>query len=114
MDGSGGAGNSGVLRAVVSVFYDRVLADPELVAFFDGVDLTRLRAHQRAFLSAALGGPDLFVGRGLKEAHAGLGIDSRSFDRLTSLLLEALDDFGVGTVAVEHHLNGLRAAIVQA
>jgi len=116
MDGLGGASESGVLRAVVSVFYDRVLAAEDLAAFFDGVDLTRLRAHQRAFLAAALGGPDLFVGRSLKVAHAGLEIDGRAFDRLTGLLLETLDDFGVDAAdvtAISEHLAGLRDDIVQ-
>ena len=68
------------------MFYQRVLDDPELSGFFDGVDMSRLRAHQRAFVTAALGGPELFVGRSLRNAHAGLRIDNRAFDAVAEQL----------------------------
>ena len=45
------------IDVAVDRFYDRLLADPDLAGFFDQVDLRRLRAHQKAFLAMALGGP---------------------------------------------------------
>ena len=115
VDNTETAGTSNILRAVVTVFYDRVLAEPELAGYFAGIDITRLRAHQRAFLSAALGGPDLFVGRSLRGAHAGLGIDGRAFDQLVGLLTEALSDFGLSETdltTVSNHLEGLRHDVI--
>ena len=51
-----------------------LLADPRLEHFFAGVDLDALEAHQRAFIAAALGGPQLFGGRDMAAAHAGRDI----------------------------------------
>ena len=47
----------------MTVLYRRVLADPELAPWFEGIDLDRLKAHQRSFLAAAFGGPRVFGGR---------------------------------------------------
>jgi NTE family protein len=54
-------GGAAAVRAAVDDFYDRVLADPELAPFFDGTDMRRLKAHQRSFVAAAIGGPELAV-----------------------------------------------------
>lgn len=48
-------GRAPAITAAVDRFYDRVLADPELKNFFNGVSRSRLKAHQFAFLSQALG-----------------------------------------------------------
>lgn len=109
-------GNDGV-RTAVTVFYQRVVADPELGRWFEGVDLERLKAHQRAFLGAAFGGPALFGGRGLAEAHAGLEITDAAFDRLVGTLMTALADLGVDKEAVDvvgRRLEEARAEVVTA
>lgn len=61
------------IDAAVDTFYERVVGDAELAPFFDRVDLRRLRAHQRAFLAMALGGPERDRGRGLAERDTVLG-----------------------------------------
>jgi hemoglobin len=43
--------------AAVDRFYQRVLAYSTLSHFFTGVSMPRLKAHQLALLSQALGGP---------------------------------------------------------
>lgn len=110
-----GLGDAGLTTAV-AVFYDRVVADPELAPFFEGVDLERLRAHQRAFLAAALGGPDLFTGRPLERAHEGLGITDAAFDRIVDHLATTLGDLGgdpVYVAAVRDRVDGLRSRVVR-
>jgi hemoglobin len=105
------------VRTAVTVFYQRVVADPELGRWFDGVDLERLKAHQRAFLGAAFGGPQVFSGRSLGEAHAGLAITDAAFDRIVQTLLTSLDDLGVDAHAVAglaERLELARAEIVTA
>lgn len=94
-------GGAGVVKAVVAVFYQRVLDDPDLRDWFEGIDLTRLKAHQRAFLSHALGGPELFSGRSLGEAHAGLAITGDAFDAVVEHLVMTLHDLGVGPADIE-------------
>jgi hemoglobin len=105
------------LRTAVTVFYHRVTADPELGGYFEGVDLERLKAHQRAFLAAAFGGPQVFSGRGLREAHADLHITDAAFDAMVTTLLTSLADIGVATQAVgvvAERLEGVRDEVVSA
>ena len=108
-------GGDAGMRAAVDVFYARVTGDETLAPFFVGIDLDRLRAHQRSFLSAALGGPELFTGRPLEHAHAGLGITEDHFDRLVDHLASTLGDLGVAPAAVaevRERLDLLRSRVV--
>jgi hemoglobin len=78
-------GGSAALDAAVTHFYQRLLADESLVGYFDGIDLDRLKRHQRAFLSMALGGPNEYKGRNMAAAHAGLGITNQAFSSVPSI-----------------------------
>jgi hemoglobin len=108
-------GGAAGIKTAVAVLYQRLLDDPELAPWFADVDLTRLRAHQRAFLTAALGGPDLFTGREMADAHAGRKVTDRAFDQLLSHLAVTLRDLGVAPSAVARvcrRLEGVREPIV--
>lgn len=100
-------GGAGVVKTAVSVFYQRVLDDPDLQPWFQGIDLDRLRAHQRAFIAQALGGPDLFAGRTMAQAHADLAITDDAFDAVLEHLVIAMHDLGVA----EEGLEQIRAAL---
>jgi hemoglobin len=39
------------------------LDDPELKPYFAGVDMVKLKSHRRAFIAAAIGGPEIYSGR---------------------------------------------------
>lgn len=88
-------GGAPAVGAAVDRFYVRVLADPRLAGFFTGVDLHRLKTHQRAFIAAALGGPDIFSGRDMAAAHAGLDITDAHFDAVVDHLVATLTELGV-------------------
>jgi hemoglobin len=79
------------LAATVDDLYRRLLADPELAAYFRAVDLRRVRSHMTDFLVAALDGPDRYAGRDLGAAHDGLHITDDAFDSTASHLLDALE-----------------------
>jgi hemoglobin len=83
------------IRAAVDVFYDRVLADPELTSYFEGVDTGRLRAHQAKLLVQVTGGPVGYDGRELSVAHDDLEITPQAFDRVVQHLVATLTDLGV-------------------
>jgi hemoglobin len=108
-------GGSGALSAAVDGFYDRVLADADLAEYFAGVDVQRLKGHQRAFIAAAIGGPNSYLGRAMADAHADLDITDDAFDATVGHLVEALADLGVpaGTIdRITTALAPLRTDIV--
>ncbi|RBY85393.1 group 1 truncated hemoglobin [Blastococcus sp. TF02A-26] len=131
-DGEGGVGEDRLYDAVggaaaldvaVTILYDRVVADPAVAPWFDGIDLPSLRQHQRDFLTVVLGGPDAlgtaarYRGRELARAHAGLAIDDAAFDRLRDHLLATLEQLGTSPAAlagVGDRIDALRGEVVSA
>jgi hemoglobin len=88
-------GGAPAVRAAVEDFYARVLADPRLAPFFTGTDLYHLKAHQRAFIAAAIGGSQIYEGRDMAAAHAGLAITDEDFDAVVAHLVDTLTGLGV-------------------
>lgn len=88
-------GGEPAVIAAVELFYVRVLADPLLAPFFRGVEMARLKAHQFAFLSQALGGPQRYSGASMSRAHSRLSIEARHFDAVAAHLAETLRELGV-------------------
>lgn len=88
-------GGRDAVAAAVSMFYDKVLADDLLAPFFEGRDMGRQQAHMRAFLAAALGGPDVYAGRDMAAAHGDLRISGPVFDRVVDLLVATLEQLDV-------------------
>jgi hemoglobin len=88
-------GGDGAINAAVDGFYERVLADPSLSHFFRGVSMGRLKAHQFAFLSQALGGPKGYTGAAMAAAHTKLAIEQRHFDSVAAHLVSTLHELGV-------------------
>ena len=88
-------GGEAAVRAAVNRFYERVLADPDLQGFFTTVSLSRLKAHQFAFLSQVLGGPRQHSGASMRDAHSRLAIEQRHFDSVAVHLVETLRELGV-------------------
>jgi len=108
-------GGNGGVKTAVTVFYNRVTNDDALAQWFEGVDLSRLRAHQRAFLAAALDGPQVFAGRDLSDAHAGMQITDEAFTLVCQHLAVTLGDLGVAPDIVEAvgvRLENLRSEVV--
>lgn len=109
-------GDAGMTTAV-EVFYARVTADPELAPYFARIDIDRLRAHQRSFLRAALDGPEVFTGRPLAQAHAGLHVTGEHFDGIVDHLAATLGDLGADPASValvRDRVDALRPQIVVA
>jgi len=88
-------GGAAAIEAAVDIFYGKVLADPDLRGYFAQIDLARLKRHQRAFLTAALGGGDAYAGRSMGPAHAGLGVTDAAFDAVVGHLAATLTELSV-------------------
>jgi hemoglobin len=109
-------GATGV-AAAVDDFYARLLSDPEIAHYFDGVAMPRQIHHLRAFLGAALGGPERYLGRDIETAHSGLGVTESAFDGVVAPLAATLRHVGVkaSTIAdIGAKLAPLRAQVVGA
>ncbi len=88
-------GGRDAVAAAVDIFYDKVLADDLLGPYFTDHDMARQKTHMRAFLAVALGGPDVYAGRDMRAAHAGLRITDAAFDRVVDLLVATLQQLDV-------------------
>jgi len=103
-------GGDATLRPAVELFYRKVFQDAALLPFFDGIDRERLKAHQLAFLSHVLGGPDQYDGRELREAHAAHPIEQRHFDSITGHMEIAFLEMGLSEEVVAQALTRIKAA----
>lgn len=88
-------GGESAIVTVVDDFYRRVLADPQLAGFFAGANMTKLKGRQVAFFAQALGGPELYDGASMRDAHVGRGIAQGDFDKVAMHLTESLGAAGV-------------------
>ena len=107
--------DASAIRAAVELFSARMMSDPDLSDIFAAAGMPDLRAHQQAFLLRALGGPDLYAGRDMRDAHGGLAITDAQFDRAIVHLMESLQEVGVDPDVVERAVTdteALRALIV--
>ena len=110
-------GGASAVAAAVDELYAQILRDRGLAHYFAGVDMARQRAHLRAFVGAALGGPQLYAGRDIHAAHATLDVTGGAFDRVVAHLAAALADLGVPAPeidAIAGKLAPLREQIVAA
>ncbi|MBF4160113.1 group I truncated hemoglobin [Nocardioides acrostichi] len=108
-------GGREAIGAAVDGLYGRLLTDPETGPVFEGIDMPRLRNHMISFLAAALGSDLVYAGRDMGDAHAGLHITDRMFDRTAAHLEAVLAQLSVPEALVERVLitiAPLRAAIV--
>lgn len=86
---------SRLTSGMAECFYDRVLVDPELAHFFEGIDMEVLREHLADFLTVLTGGPDLYKGRDLRAAHAGFRISEADFNRLLTHVAGAAEELEI-------------------
>jgi hemoglobin len=91
-------GGEAAVNAAVDIFYRKVLADDRISDFFDGVDMDRQAAKQKAFLTMAFGGPNNYTGEDMRKGHAHLvarGLNDSHFDAVVEDLGATLKELGV-------------------
>ena len=86
---------SRLTSGMAECFYDRVLVDPELAHFFEGIDMDVLREHLADFLMVLTGGPDIYKGRDLREAHEGFRITEVDFNRFMTHVGAAAEELEI-------------------
>lgn len=96
-------GGEAAVNAAVDVFYRKVLSDSRINSFFEGVDMDRQVARQKAFLIMAFGGPHNYTGADLRRGHQHLvarGLNDSHFDAVVELLGKSLAELGVAPALV--------------
>jgi len=91
-------GGSAAVDAAVDKFYRRVLLDDRISNFFEGVDMDKQAAKQKAFLTMAFGGPNNYTALDMKTGHAHLvdkGLDDSHFNAVVEDLGATLKEMGV-------------------
>jgi len=91
-------GGEGAVNAAVDIFYRKVLQDARIKHFFDGVDMDKQAAKQKAFLTLAFGGPNNYTGADLRKGHAHLvarGLNDSHFDAVMENLGATLKELNV-------------------
>ena len=88
-------GGPAALEAAVDIFYEKLVVDEALSKFFEGVDMDKLKLHQRKFLTLALTEiPDGVDVPGLmRDKHKrffAMGLNETHFDMVAGHLVETL------------------------
>jgi hemoglobin len=113
-------GGYDALAAVTDDFIGRLATDPQLGKFFVGhstASLKRIRQLVVEQLCEATGGPCYYIGRSMKESHAGMNISDADWDAAVKHLVATLDKFKVPQKEKDEVLgaiSGLKADIVTA
>lgn len=91
-------GGQPAVNAAVDIFYRKVLSDDRISRFFDGVDMEKQIAKQKAFLTMVFGGPANYTGKDMREGHAHLvskGLNDSHVDAVIENLGKTLSELGV-------------------
>ncbi|MDR0481436.1 MAG: group 1 truncated hemoglobin [Gallionellaceae bacterium] len=89
-------GGAAAVDAAVDIFYRKVLQDDRIKHYFDGVDMSKQSAKQKAFLTMALGGPNNYTGEDMRKGHAHLkGLNDSHFDAVMENLAATLKELKV-------------------
>jgi hemoglobin len=88
-------GQKPAITAVVDDFVANVAADKRINRYFAHADIPDLKAKLVDQICQASGGPCVYTGRSMKEAHRGMHIRTRDFNALIFDLKKSLDKFNV-------------------
>ena len=91
-------GGEAAVNAAVEIFYRKVLSDDRISDFFEGIDMDKQLAKQKAFLTFAFGGPNNYTGTDMRNAHARLvknGLNDSHFNAVMEHLGATLKELNV-------------------
>ena len=97
-------GGQEAVNAAVDIFYRKVLRDPRINRFFEGVDMDKQIAKQKAFLTMVFGGPANYTGKDMRSGHAHLlkmGLNDSHVDAVIELLGQTLTELGVAQPLID-------------
>ena len=88
-------GGKGAITAVVDVFVDRLVADPQVGPRFASADVDRFKLLNTELVCMATGGPCKYSGKDMKNTHNGMRISQAEFNTVAGHLSATLKKFKV-------------------
>ncbi len=91
-------GGEVAVNTAVDILYRHVLSDDRVNYWFDGIDMDKQAAKQKAFMTMAFGGPHAYTGKNMRDAHAPMvtrGLNDTHFDAIAENLSLTLQELGV-------------------
>jgi hemoglobin len=101
-------GGAPAISAALDRFYLKILGDPLLAPYFEGVDMIHLKQMAETFLGMAFEGPQEYDGAGLRAVHERSrrqGMGDAEFDQFMSHFGATLQELGVP----DHHIKQVAA-----
>ena len=89
-------GGAEKLRALVGQILDAHLENPDIHTRFEPFEREAMKAGAFQFFAQAMGGPEVYAGRGLLATHKGMNINEQEFVAATDDVLAVLRRNGVG------------------
>ena len=108
-------GGEAAIDAAVDLFYTKVLADEKVNDFFSDINMKKQHKMQKQFIAAALGGPEPYTGRSMKDAHKDLDLTKEAFGVIAGHLQATLTELKVdaGVIAeVMGAIGGLKGDVL--
>src|SRR3954452_7551590 len=88
-------GGAPAIDAAIDLMFAKIVADADLAPYFERVNLARHAVKAKAFVGAALGGPEVYRGKDMRSAHARLAISAHEFGAVAGHLATSLAELGV-------------------
>jgi hemoglobin len=112
-------GGYDVIAAVIDELFARLRQDPRFERFSAGRSIDSFRRARQLLVDqmcALAGGPCVYIGRGMKTSHEGLGISEAEWDANMRHTQSALQKFGVAEAEQREFMeffNRYKAEIVE-
>jgi hemoglobin len=88
------------IAAILDDAVDRHAVNPLLAPRFRNKDLARAKRLATQFFCAGAGGPQVYEGRDLREAHGGMNINEQEFIAATDDIVAAMKEAGVAQAEI--------------
>lgn len=83
------------IAKIVDGAVDNFLADDRIKAIFDDSNIDRIRVHLKEQICVVAGGPCVYTGHSMRDAHRGLHLRDRDFNAVVEDLQNSMDKEGV-------------------
>ena len=89
-------GGRPTLRKLIGELIDAHLQNPDIKTRFEPFDGDAMKAGAFQFFAQAMGGPEVYDGRGLRETHRGMNVGEHEFVAAADDVLAVLQRNGIG------------------